>query len=124
MIFTQRCLTLSSHLIPFFFLCMFHPPTQYQYIVFTDRCYSDTLHLADLKLLSNRRQQACVNFATNCLASGTLNSLFRVPIVYYHGYNNYLPSGPQSYHASTGKCKRFNGFVTVKFQNVCRDRPL
>ena len=62
------------------------------------------------------------NFVTTCHVSGTLRSLFRVPMVYYHGYN--LRSGAQSYHASTGKCKRFNDFVTVKFQNVCRDLPL
>ena len=70
------------------------------YIVFPDRCYSDALHLADLELLSDRRRQACMNFATNCHVSGTLSSLFRVPMVYYHGYN--LRSGSQSYHASTG----------------------
>ena len=92
------------------------------YIVFPDRCYSDALHVADLELLSDRRQQACMNFATNCDVSGTLSSLFRIPKVYYHG--SYLRSGSQLYHAATGKCKRFNDFGTVKFQNVCRDRPL
>lgn len=93
------------------------------YIVFPDRCYSDALHIADLEPLSDRRQQACVNFASNCHVSGTLSSLFRVLMVYYHIYN--LCSGSQSYHASSsGKCKRLNDFVTVKFQNVCRNRPL
>ena len=92
------------------------------YIVFPDLCYSDALHLADLELLSDRRRQACMNFATNCHESGTLSSLFRVPMVNYHGCN--LRSGSQSYHASSGKCKRFNDFVTVKFQNVSRDRTL
>ena len=33
------------------------------HIVFPDCCYSDALHLADLELHSDRRQQACVNFA-------------------------------------------------------------
>ncbi|KAK2547401.1 hypothetical protein P5673_032623 [Acropora cervicornis] len=49
------------------------------YIVFPDRCYSDALHVADLELLSDRRQQACMNFATSCDVSGTLSSLFRIP---------------------------------------------
>ena len=68
------------------------------YFVFPDRCYSDALHLADLELLSHRRQQAYMNFATNCHVSGTLSSLFQVSIVCYHGYN--LRSGPQSYLAN------------------------
>ena len=42
--------------------------------------------------------------------------------LYHDGYN--LHSGSQSYYAPTGKCKIFNDFVTVKFQNVFRDRSL
>ena len=63
------------------------------HIVFPDRCYSDALHLADLELHSDRRQQACVNFAMNCHVSGTLSSLFRVPMVYHHGCNLRSGSG-------------------------------
>ena len=57
------------------------------HIVFPDRCYSDALYLADLELHSDRRQQACVNFAMNCHVSGTLSSLFQVPMIYHHGCN-------------------------------------
>ena len=56
-------------------------------IVFPDSCYSDALHVADLELLSDKRRQACMNFAMNCHVSGTLGGLFRVPMVYYHGCN-------------------------------------
>lgn len=43
-----------------------------------------------------------------------------VPMVYHHGSN--ISSGSQSYDtAPTGKCKRFNDFLTAKFKNVFRD---
>ena len=54
---------------------------------------SKALHLADLELLSDRQQQACTNFAASCHVSGTLSSLFRIPMVYYYSYN--LHSGSQ-----------------------------
>ena len=71
-------------------------------MVFPGRCYSDALHLADLELLSDRQQQAFVNFATSCHVSEILSTLFRVPMVYHHCYN--LRSGSQLYDAApTGK---------------------